>query len=136
MIRTILILVLLTPLAACGETSPEPAPAPDAAPVATEPASNPTAQPAYVGRWAASPALCASRAWDFRHDGLTAPGDVACRFEGVAALDDGYEIAALCTSQAPPESRRLSLDFGSAGRTMSIQGGPAGDALSLVRCAT
>jgi len=136
MIRTILILALLTPLAACGETTPEPAPAPDAPSVAAEPVSNPTAQPAYVGRWAANPALCASRAWDFRHDGLSGPGDVACRFEGVAALDDGYEIAALCTSQAPPESRRLSLDFGAGERTMSIQGGPAGDALSLVRCAT
>jgi len=136
MIRTILILALLTPLAACGETSPEPAPAPDAASVVAEPVSNPTAQPAYVGRWAANPALCASRAWEFRHDGLSGPSDVACRFEGVAALDDGYEIAALCTSQAPPESRRLSLDFGAGERTMSIQGGPAGDALSLVRCAT
>jgi hypothetical protein len=136
MIRTILILVLMTPLAACGETPPDPAPVPDAAAITAAPVSNPAAQPIYVGRWAASPALCASRAWEFRHDGLSAPGDVACRFEGVAALDEGYEIAALCTSQAPPESRRLSLDFGPAGRTMSIRGGPAGDALSLVRCAT
>ncbi|MDP1616361.1 hypothetical protein [Phenylobacterium sp.] len=136
MIRTILILALLTPLAACGEGAPEPTPAADPSPVGTEAASNPTGQPPYVGRWAANPALCANRAWEFRHDGLTAPGDVACRFEGVAALDKGYEIAALCTSQAPPESRRLNLSFGSTGWTMSVQGAPGGEAPTLVRCET
>ncbi|MDO8411543.1 MAG: hypothetical protein Q7S93_15925 [Phenylobacterium sp.] len=136
MIRSILVLALLTPLAACGEAPPAPSLAPEPSATADAPVSDATGQPAYVGRWAASPAMCASRAWDFRHDGLSAPGDVACRFEGVAALDDGYEIAALCTSQAPPESRRLHLSFGPAGRTMSVEGAPSGEAPSLVRCET
>ncbi len=92
---------------------------PDAAPTAAQPA----AQPAYVGRWAANAGLCRDGAWDFRHDGLATAGEVSCRFDGVAALDDGYEIAATCTAQAPPQAHNLRPSLNGAGDMMVVRGG-------------
>lgn len=90
--------------------------------------------PGYVGRWAATPALCSDGAWTFRHDGLSTAGEVSCRFEGVAALDDGYEIAATCTAEGPPRSHRLNLDLGADGQTLRVRGGPFDDPPLLSRC--
>lgn len=130
MIRPILFLALAASLSACGGSEAE-APAPSAAPEAPAPV---TARPGYVGRWAATPELCADGAWTFRHDGLSTAGEVSCRFDGVAALDDGYEIAATCTAQAPPQAHRLNLRVGADGQTMSVRGGPFDDPPLLNRC--
>ncbi|MDP3490531.1 MAG: hypothetical protein Q8R71_10375 [Phenylobacterium sp.] len=132
MTRPLLFMTLATSLAACGVNEPE---TPPSAPSAVAPAASPAAAtPAYVGRWAATPALCSDGAWTFRHDGLSTAGEVSCRFDGVAALDEGYEIAATCTAQAPPQTHRLHLSFTAAGETMNIRGGPFDDPPPLSRC--
>ncbi|MBW0149769.1 MAG: hypothetical protein U1A07_14020 [Phenylobacterium sp.] len=132
MIRPVLTFALTAALAACGAQEPA---APAEVPAATPQAPAPdAARPGYVGRWAATPALCADGAWTFRHDGLNTAGEVSCRFDGVAALDDGYEIAATCTAEAPPQSHRLNLSLSPDGRTMSVRGGPFDDPPPLSRC--
>ncbi|MGQ3039986.1 MULTISPECIES: hypothetical protein [Caulobacteraceae] len=132
MIRPVLTFALATALSACGGEQPA---APVDAPAAPPQAEAPDASmPAYVGRWAATPALCADGAWTFRHDGLSTAGEVSCRFDGVAALDDGYEIAATCTAEAPPQAHRLNLSLSPDGRTMSVRGGPFDDPPPLSRC--
>ncbi|MDO8900198.1 MAG: hypothetical protein Q7V15_02475 [Phenylobacterium sp.] len=132
MIRPVLIFALAAALSACGG---EPPAAPVEAPATTPQDEAPAAaMPAYVGQWAATPALCSDGAWTFRHDGLSTAGEVSCRFDGVAALDDGFEIAATCTAQAPPQSHRLNLSLGADGQTMRVRGGPFDDPPVLSRC--
>lgn len=131
MIRPVLMLTLAASLAACGAEEPAAVETPAPAPQAPPPEA---ATPAYVGRWAATPELCTDGAWTFRQDGLSTAGEVSCRFEGVAALDDGYEIAATCTAQAPPQAHRLNLSLSADGRTMSVRGGPFDDPPPLSRC--
>lgn len=132
MIRPVLTFALAAALSACGAQEPA---APAEAPAATPQAEAPdAAMPAYVGRWAATQALCSDGAWTFRHDGLSTAGEVSCRFEGVAALDDGYEIAAACTAEGPPQSHRLNLSLGANGQTLRVRGGPFDDPPPLSRC--
>jgi len=120
-------------LSACGQAE-----APKTATPAGQPAIKAAppepAQPAYVGRWAANQGLCQDGAWEFRHDGLSTAGEVACRFDGVAALDDGYEIAATCTAEGPPASHSLRLTFGAGQQTMVVRGGPFDEPPPLIRC--
>lgn len=142
--RALFVLALVAPLAACGEPSapetpaPDPAPAPapvDPTPAAAAPApGEPPARPRYVGRWAANEGLCAGGAWTFRREGLSTAGEVSCDFEGVAVVDDGYEIAAACVAQAPPEQARIHLAFGPGDRTMTVTGGPFASPPPLIRC--
>ena len=142
--RALFVLALVAPLAACGEPSapqrpaPEPAPAPapiDPTPAATAPSEGePPGRARYVGRWAASEGLCADGAWTFRRDGLSTAGEVSCDFEGVAAVDDGYELAGRCVAQAPPEPARIHLAFGPGDRTMTVSGGPFANPPPLIRC--
>lgn len=124
-------IVLSAVLAACGA---EETPAPAIDPAASPQSPPAAARPGYVGRWAANPGLCADGAWSFRHDGLSTAGEVSCRFDGVAALDEGYEIAATCTAEAPPQAYRLNLSLSPDGRTMSVRGGPFDDPPLLSRC--
>ena len=131
MIRPVLMLALTAYIAACGAEEPAAAPKPVAAPSNVPPQA---AAPAYVGRWAATPDLCADGAWVFQRDGLSTAGEVTWGFEGVAALDDGYEIAATCTAQAPPQAHRLNLSLSADGRTMRVRGGPFDDPPPLSRC--
>ncbi len=131
MIRPVLMLALAASLAACGAEEPAAVETPAVAPPETP---TQAAMPAYVGRWAATPELCEGGAWTFQHDGLNTAGEVSCRFDGVAALDDGYEIAATCTAQAPPQAHRLNLSLSADGRTMSVRGGPFDDPPPLSRC--
>ena len=142
--RALFVLALVAPLTACGEPSapetpaPEPAAAP--APIDPTPAAAPTApgeppaRPRYAGRWAASEALCADGAWTFRRDSLSTAGEVSCDFEGVAVLDDGYEIAARCVAESPPRPARIHLTFGPGEQTMIVSGGPFASPPPLIRC--
>jgi hypothetical protein len=131
MIRPVLMLALAASLAACGAEDPAAVQTPTAPPSNTP---SEAAAPAYVGRWAATPELCADGAWTFQQDSLSTAGEVSCRFEGVAVLDDGYEIAASCTAQAPPQAHRLHLSLSAEGQTMSVRGGPFDDPPPLSRC--
>lgn len=142
--RALAVLALAAPLVACGEpdapAAPEPAPAPS--PLPTEPAVAASAAlgpagstpPRYVGRWAASEGYCAGGAWTFRRDGLSTAGEVSCDFEGVAVVDDGYEIAARCVAESPPTPHRMHLSFGPGDRTMVVSGGPFANPPPLIRC--
>lgn len=125
--------VLILVLSACGQSDTPPADAaPATKPAATVPSSD---RPGYIGRWAANEGLCDTGAWVFERDGLSTAGEVSCQFDGVAALDDGYEIAATCTAQAPPEAHSLRLTFGQDGQTMVVRGGPFSEPPPLIRCA-
>lgn len=132
---TLITPVLILLLSACGQQD---APAEDTAPAPPPATAQPAATegPAYVGRWAANEGLCDDGAWTFERDGLSTAGEVSCGFDGVAALDDGYEIAATCTAEAPPEPHNLRLTFGSDGSTMVVRGGPFAEPPPLIRCAS
>ena len=77
----------------------------------------------FVGRWAASPELCASGAWVFSPDRLVTAGEVACDFQEVTADADGWTVRASCTAQAPAEPATLRLSRAEGGG-LAVSGGP------------
>lgn len=132
-------------LAACGEASP-PAPAPAAKPVESSPPAPvniepgqglppiSSAAPRYVGRWAATEALCRDGAWRFRSDGLSTAGEVSCAFDKVTEKPGGYDIDATCIAQAPPKQSRIGLTFAESAKAMMVDGGPFSGPVALIYC--
>ncbi|MET0272074.1 MAG: hypothetical protein ABW360_03705 [Phenylobacterium sp.] len=122
-------------LAGCGQAAPPPqpkAPAPAAAP-----AVSPTPQAGdyrYVGRWAATEALCKDGAWVFAPGKLATAGEVSCIFNRVTPTPSGYDVAATCQAQAPPEPARLTLTFAESADAMRVEGGPFSARVGLIRC--
>lgn len=133
MIRAALIAAALT-LAACerdaGETTRSPAGEAEIMPHALPPT---TAQPRFAGRWAWADDRCAQDAWTFRADGLSTPGEVSCDWTDIAEVAGGYDIAATCVAQAPPENYTFQLRFAESAQAMMVDGGPMGP-ISLVYC--
>jgi len=120
-------------LAACGqpERASEPAPAPKpAAPAASPPTAQ--AQPFYVGRWAATPQMCADAAWVITAREINTPGEVHCRL-GEPRGSGPVEVDALCTAQAPPETYRLRFAYAQSAGALLVENGPFAD-IGLVRC--
>jgi hypothetical protein len=91
------------------------------------------ATPRYVGLWATSAQGCSDPAWRFEPRQVTTRGEVSCAFQDVAPTDTGYEIAASCTAEAPPERYTIQLSFAESARAMMISGGPWSP-VSLVYC--
>lgn len=128
-------------LIACTDTA-EPPPDPDAAeqvgdaaPIrgSLPPPSETT--PRYVGLWAASAEGCAEPAWRFEERRLSTRGEVSCEFNTVTMTDRGYDIAATCQAQAPPEQHQIQLSFAESARAMMVSGGPWSQGIALVHCA-
>lgn len=71
----------------------------------------PTDPPAYVGGWAMAAADCADPPWRFTDRGVVTRGEIACTFNAVLPTEDGYEIAAMCTAEAPPAPYAITLRF-------------------------
>lgn len=88
----------------------------------------------YVGRWAASADMCRSGAWVFEPDGLETAGEVSCDFTDVSEAPGGYEIAARCTAEAPPENDRIRLRFAESAQAMLVEGSQTLDDVGLVYC--
>ena len=121
------LLLLLLPLAACGESR-------DAvvAPVAVKPASHSS----FVGRRAVSLAGCQAGSWDFQRDRLATAGEVACTFAKVTPTPAGYTIQAECVAQGPSQPQSFTLTFSGVGaaETMTVAGGPWTGPIALLRC--
>ncbi|WP_135210979.1 hypothetical protein [Vitreimonas flagellata] len=90
--------------------------------------------PRYVGLWATTAEGCSNPAWRFEADGISTQGEVSCEFRGVRITEAGYEIAATCYAQAPPEPHNIQISFAESARAMMLTGGPWAPAPSLVYC--
>ena len=62
-----------------------------------------------------------------------ARGEVSCDFRNVRLTDNGYEIDAMCTAEAPPAPYTIQLSFAESARAMMTTGAPWA-ATSLVYC--
>lgn len=131
---------LAATLIACADPA-EPEPDSDAAAQVGEAQSLPTRLPApsadaprYVGLWATTVNGCADPAWRFEADRISTQGEVSCTLDNVQMVATGYEIAATCTAQAPPEPHTIRLSFAESARAMMVVGGPWSPAPSLVYC--
>jgi hypothetical protein len=119
-------------LTACGDGAVAPAPT-TAAPVVGAPAT----PASYVGRWAATPALCADGAWVFEERALNTAGETSCRFDQITSTASGYLIDAQCTAEAPARPYKLTLTLTDPAppQSMTAAGGPWDGAVTLMRCA-
>ena len=89
--------------------------------------------PRFVGSWAAEARLCGTTAWRFTADGLDTPAGSVCRFTDVREVAGGYDIAALCTAEAPERADTLRLRFPESAGGMLFESDSIADA-GLVRC--
>jgi hypothetical protein len=90
-------------------------------------------EPFFVGRWAAAETACGHAAWEFTASGLATPGEVSCTFNDVMKTPAGYDIAATCTAEGPPESHRISLSYAESADALLVEGGPF-NPVGLVAC--
>ncbi|HET8727025.1 MAG TPA: hypothetical protein VFO41_05890 [Alphaproteobacteria bacterium] len=90
-------------------------------------------QPFFVGRWAAAKTACGHAAWTFTPDSLSTPGEVSCTFSQVTRTPEGYDIAATCTAEGPPEAERIRLSYAQSARALLVEGGPF-NPVGLVAC--
>lgn len=131
-------------LAACGREAADPgtpavAPEPPTAagPAPTTAVTSDVPQPApYVGRWAATAALCAHGAWMFEPGRVATAGEVSCDFTTVRPQGAGYQISAKCLSEGTAEPQVFQLALAGAGpaQSMTVTGGPWAGPTTLVRC--
>lgn len=137
-IRTILPVAALLALVACGpsEAPPDPDAAAKLGPAEPLERSLPpaSASPRYVGVWAVSEALCAQGAWTIREDGLSTAGEVSCTFNRVSEIPSGYEIAATCYAEGPPEPHTIQFAFAESAQALLVTGGPWAGPTGLVHC--
>ena len=89
--------------------------------------------PRFVGRWAATTALCEQAAWRFTATQLTTPAGSVCLFEEVRIAPGGYDIAARCTAEAPERDDAIRLRFPQSASGMTFESASIADA-ALVRC--
>ncbi|HEX8570085.1 MAG TPA: hypothetical protein VF699_09215 [Caulobacteraceae bacterium] len=150
MLRPAAVIALALLAAACGREEGQgdaagTPPAADAVSAAETPAAVAAAPPGqavttvgpsgFVGRWAAQPNLCAAGAWTFAADRLTTAGEVSCTFGKVERTQAGWEIAARCTAEGPPQDAGLTLTLTDPAppETMTVAGGPF-ESVTLRRC--
>lgn len=142
--RALYALGLCLVLAGCGPepraaekaaTASEPAPAAGPAPTTAVTADVPQPAP-YVGRWAATPELCADGAWMFEPGRVATAGEVSCDFATVTPQGAGYRVGAKCLAEgvAEPETFGLALAGAGAAQRMTVTGGPWTGPVTLMRC--
>lgn len=99
--------------------TPAPYPTPEAARAELP---SPTPQSArYVGRWAASEALCLDGAWRFEERRLATAGEVSCTFDRVSPIDEGYDLEATCRAEGPPARETIRLRFPQDANRMRVE---------------
>jgi hypothetical protein len=150
-------IVLLLALCGCGDASPDGgAPEPSqarnetaeasAAPAAAAnaPANSavaaalprlPPAETAmrFVGSWAAEAGRCTDQAWRFTLTSLKTPAGSVCRFSDGKPVPGGYDIAARCTAEGPPQDDVIRLRFAESAQAMMFESDSIADA-GLVHC--
>jgi hypothetical protein len=87
----------------------------------------------FVGRWAATTANCADKAWRFTASSLDTPASSQCRFTNVRKVPGGYDIAARCTAESPPTDDRITLRFAESARAMLFESATIAE-VGLVYC--
>lgn len=140
--RALYALGLCLAVAGCGQEAPGPdrtatEPAPAAGPAPTTALTADVPQPApYVGRWAATAALCADGAWMFEPGRVATAGEVSCDFTTVTPQGAGYQVSAKCLSEGAAEPQTFQLAMAGAGsaRSMTVTGGPWAGPITLMRC--
>lgn len=75
----------------------------------------------FVGLWATEVGQCRAAPWTFTPDGLTAPGGTACRFEEIAPVEGGFDIAGRCTAEGEPREDALRLRFAESARALLVE---------------
>ena len=152
----LVLIVFLLALSSCGDASrdgsapepPQPANEADvsdaAATVGNESAKVPTAPAGqrlpppetamrFVGSWAAVAGRCADQAWRFTRTSLKTPAGSVCRFSDVKPVPGGYDIAARCTAEGPPQDDLIRLRFAESAQAMMFESDSIADA-GLVHC--
>lgn len=92
--------------------------------------------PRYVGLWATTSEGCSNPAWRFEQARVSTQGEVSCEFQNVTMIDNGYDIQATCTAEAPPAPYNIQLSFVESARAMMVAGGPWQSGTALVHCGT
>lgn len=86
----------------------------------------------YIGRWAATPAMCRDGAWRFQVRKLMTKG-ASCELPTVAAVPSGYVLAGTCRAKGVKSEESLRLRFDERLRTMRVAGRTLGPA-DLIYC--
>lgn len=92
-----------------------------------------TAQYRYLGKWAASPALCADGWWRFETRKLRTFGETSCELPEVAATRTGYELRGKCDSEGRKSAESITLRFDERSRRMRLEARTLGPA-DLLYC--
>lgn len=149
--RIFILLALPLPLAACGANPPEDSPAnsvdniavADVPPPAPAPAENtaaenpppPSKRPyRFTGHWAVDQAACKSPPWKFTEKDLTTKGEVYCRFDRIASVPGGYDIAAACQAEGNETRETMRLRFAESAGAMLVESDQTYKAIGLIRC--
>lgn len=122
---------LLLGLCACDRAAETPDPPKAAAPGDTPSPSS--ASLVMVGRWAADPRLCDKGAWVITAQGITAAGEVSCRFDGAPQGRGPVEVDATCMSGGVEKRWRLRFSYAEAAQALLVENGPFA-ATGLMRC--
>jgi hypothetical protein len=88
----------------------------------------------FVGRWATAVGDCPSRTWQFTRTSLRTPAGSVCAFSNVQAVPGGYDIAATCTAEGPPNEETLKIRFAESAKAMLFESDAIADA-GLIPCA-
>lgn len=89
--------------------------------------------PFYIGRWAASPDLCADGAWVIDASGVHTAGEVSCRFHDVPQGPGPVEVDATCHAEGEAAEWRLHISYAESAGALLIENGPFA-AIGLQRC--
>jgi hypothetical protein len=98
--------------------TPNPPPAASSPPGKLPPADAPDR---YVGRWAATEAMCEAGAWRFQRQRLATAGEVSCGFDQVSEAPGGYDIAATCHAEGQTTKDTIRLRFAESAQAMLVR---------------
>ena len=87
----------------------------------------------FVGSWAAEADRCADQAWVFTRTSLKTPAGSVCRFSDVRPVPGGYDIAARCAAEGPPQDDVIRLRFAESAQAMMFESVSIADT-GLVHC--
>lgn len=92
--------------------------------------------PAFVGRWAATRADCATNPWILTPTELDTPGQVHCSFAKISTASAGYGADVICKGPGAEQIGRITLTLTGQGtsRGMTLSGGPFTMPVALTQC--
>ena len=99
-------------------------------------APDPSGAPAFVGRWAASKAVCGQKPWILQAGELRSPGALSCQFVRIDPTPAGYTVLSVCSIGKVEEPTRLALTLTGEGadRSLTLSGGPFAEPAPLTWC--